>query len=122
MDNYERLINIIKQQAEIFLLDAGEFFPFGICIGKNNEAIPIAAYIEDVNDRPESQPLIEMLEKGIETELAEGSYIIGALVYDAFVKENQTKSDAIMIRIFENDNFTEKRFKYHIHENHVEFI
>lgn len=33
----EKLIRVIKEQARIFLLDAGEFYPFGSCIDENNK-------------------------------------------------------------------------------------
>lgn len=122
MDRTETLIKIIKQQAEVFLLDAREFLPFGTYINGKNEMVPLGAYIEDVNDRPKSQSLIDMLERGIRTRMNDGECIIGALVFDVLISENQQKFDAIMIRIFENDNFVEKPFKYYIHENHVEFV
>ncbi|WP_426670939.1 hypothetical protein ACPPVU_06840 [Mucilaginibacter sp. McL0603] len=121
MENTEILVKVIKQQAEVFLLDAGEFFPFGTCIGKDNAIIPIAACIEDENDRPESEPLIEMLENNIKSGLANEHFIIGALAYDVFLHENQEKFDAIVICIYENDNFVKTHFKYSIHESHVEF-
>jgi hypothetical protein len=121
MESMEVLVKVIKQQAEVFLLDAGEFFPFGTCIGKDNAIMPIAVYIEDENDRPESKPMMEILENNIKNGLVNGDYMIGALAYDVFVHENEEKFDAIVVRIYENDNFVETPFKYRIYENHVEF-
>lgn len=121
MEPIDILIRNIKLQAEIFLLDAHEFFPFDTYISSENEIVSLSAYIEDVDDRPESQPLIDMLERGIRTRLDDGECIIGALAYDILVNEDQKKFDAIMIRIYENDNFVERYFKYDIHENHVDF-
>ena len=106
----------------MFLLNAGEFFPFGTYIGQENNIVPFSVYIEDENDRPASQPLIELLEKNIKSGLAEGEILIGALAYDIFIKENDEKFDAIMIHIFDADNDYEKPFKYYIHENYVEFV
>lgn len=91
-------------------------------INSKNEIVPLGAYIEDVNDQPVSQPLVDMLERGIRTRINNGDCIIGALAFDVLISENQQKFDAIMIRIFENDNFVETSFKYHIHENYVEFV
>lgn len=54
--------------------------------------------------------------------LAEGEIIIGALAYDIFLRENDEKFVAIMIYIFDTDNDYEMRFKYYVHENHVEFV
>jgi len=30
--NIENLIEIIKEQVQMFLLDSGEFYPFGTCV------------------------------------------------------------------------------------------
>ena len=122
MDKTEILIKIIKQQAEIFLLNMGEFFPFGTYIGQQNNIVPFSVYIEDEDDRPASQPLIELFEKNIKNGLAKGEYLIGALAYDIFIRENDEKFDAIMIHIFDTDNDYEMPFKYYVHENHVEFV
>jgi hypothetical protein len=122
MDRIETLIRIIKQQAEVFLLDAGEFFPFGTYIGPEDNIVPFSVYIEDENDRPESQPLIEMLQTSIKKKLTKGECLAGALAYDIFIKENGEKFDAIMIHIFDANNDYEKPFKYYINENHVEFV
>ena len=122
MDNDQILLNVIKQQAKIFLLDAGEFFPFATCIDKENKIIPTAAYLEDENDRPESQPLIDMLEGSLKRGLNSGEYSIGAVAFDVLLTENGEKYDGIAIRIYEVDAFTEHIFKYYIYENHVEFV
>ena len=122
MDRVETLIKVIKQLAEVFLLNACDFFPFGTYIGQENNIVPFSVYAEDVNDRPASQPLIKLLEDNIKKGLAEGRYLAGALAYDIFIKENGEKFDAIMIHIFDGDNDYEKPFKYYIHENHVEFV
>ncbi|MGZ3999792.1 MAG: hypothetical protein ACXVIY_04160 [Mucilaginibacter sp.] len=122
MDNHERLINGLKQQAEAFLLDAREFFPFGTYIDNRNGVLPFSAYIEDANDRPESQPLIDMLERGIRTRINNGECIIGALAYDVVMTKNHEKFDVMVIRIYENDKFVERYFKYDIYEGHVTFL
>ena len=106
----------------MFLLDAGEFFPFGTYIGTDDNIVPLSAYIEDEHDRPESQPLIEMLENGIKKRLAEGECLVGALAYDVFINENGEKFDGIMIHIFDGDSDYERPFKYYINENYVEFV
>jgi hypothetical protein len=122
MNSQEALISIIKQQAEIFLLDAQEFFPFGTCIGHDKEIIPIAAYIEDENDRPKSDPLIDTLESSIKRGLESGHYKIGALAFDAYIHEGGQKFDGIIVRIYQSDIIEEIQFKYYIHKDYVEFI
>jgi len=122
MHRIETLIKIIKQQAEAFLLDAGEFYPFGTSIGKEDQIIPIGAYIEAEDDRPESQPIIDLLHKSIRKENENGYYIVGALAYDILMTKNREKFDAMAVRIYENDKFVERYFKYDIYESHVNFF
>jgi hypothetical protein len=121
-NNTERLINGIKQQAEIFLLDAGEFFPFGSGIDVNDNFIPIVAYLNDENDRPESFPLIALLEKGIRKEMENGTYVIAAIAVDGLIKEGEQSFDVIQIQVFEADRTYIILFKYFVEEESVEFI
>jgi hypothetical protein len=121
-NNIEKLINGIKQQAEIFLLDAGEFFPFGSSIDINDNFIPIGAYLNDENDRPESLPLIAILEKGIREEIENGSYVIAAIAVDGLIKEGEQPFDVIQIRVFEADRTYIILFKYIVEGENVKFI
>ena len=122
MTQAETLIKVIKQQAEVFLLDAHEFYPFGTAIDKENNIIPLAAAIEAENDRPESQPLIDKLDNHILNGIKNGEYIIGGSAYDILMNKNQEKFDAMLIRVYENDRFVERFFKYYIHEDKVKFF
>ena len=122
MEKEETLIKSIKQQAEVFLLDAREFFPFATYIDNKNGVVPFSAYIEDENDRSVSQPLIDMLERGIRTRINSGKCIIGALAYDVVMTKNHEKFDVMVIRIYENDKFVERYFKYDIYEGYVTFF
>jgi len=117
----DRLIQIIKQQAEVFLLDAGEFFPFGSCIDSDNKIIPIGAFIEHENDRPASLEVISLLESGMHKELEQGRYLCGAIAVDVLLKENEKTFDAMQIRFFEIGKEYVETFKYIIEEGRVEF-
>jgi len=44
----EKLLPVIKEQACLFLLEAGEFYPFGTCIDQNDKFKPVSLYIEHV--------------------------------------------------------------------------
>ena len=117
----EQLIKIIKQQAEVFLLDASGFFPFGAALRKENKIIPIGAYIEDPNDRPEYSKVIELLEGSIKKDVLTGDYVIGAIAIDVFIKEDGLSYDANEIRLFEKDKITKMFSKYRIKNRTVEF-
>lgn len=122
-ENTKKLINIILQQAEIFLLDAGEFFPFCSCLDKSNNIIPVIANIKDKNDRPASSDVISLLERGIKERLASEEYILGAIGVDVTGNRNGVTFDAIEIRIFYayKNNVDKIYYKYNIRENKVDF-
>ncbi|MFB9843277.1 hypothetical protein [Mucilaginibacter ginsenosidivorans] len=122
MDRFEKIIDVIKQQAEAFLLDAGEFYPFGTSIRQDNKMTPIGAYIEANENRPESQPLIDLLHRSITKEIEIGNYTVGALAYEILMNKNDKKFDAMAVRIYESDKFVERYFKYDIQEDHVKFL
>lgn len=117
----EVLISLIKQQAEVFLLDAGEFFPFGVAISNAGEAIPLAAYIEDENDIPNSTALIALLKDTIEQNIASNKYQAAAIGVDVILRENGEEFDAIQIQIFEKTASYYQNLKYTLNENNVYF-
>ena len=120
-ENINKIINSLKQQAELFLLDAGEFYPFGTYINMKNEIVPVGAYSE--NDRPLSSELIDLLEKGFKDDIQKGDCKLGALAIDVSVKEDNKVYDALEIRFFEpKTEIYKKYFKYEIKGNSVEFF
>jgi hypothetical protein len=120
MERIEKIVNILKQQAELFLLDAGEFFPFGSCVDFENKIIPVAAYFE--NDRPSSADVIALLEKTFTGHQEKGDRPLCVLAIDISIKEDNKAYDAIEMRFFEpKKEVYKKYFKYKIKENRVEF-
>jgi hypothetical protein len=118
----DRLTQIIKQQAELFLLDSGEFFPFGSSIDADNQITPIGAYIEDKNDKPASLDVINLLEKDIRDEIESGRYILAAIAVDVLLRENGKSFDALQIRFFEIGKEYTETFKYIIEKGRVRFL
>ena len=115
------LIDTIKKQAKVFLLDAGEFYPFGTCINKDNEIIPIGAYLETEN--PSTIEVINLLEEAFKQGLNKGVYLLSALVIDVAIKENNESIDALEIRFFEpNRDLYKMYFKYIINDGSVTFF
>ncbi|MGY4536934.1 hypothetical protein ACVW0P_001348 [Mucilaginibacter sp. UYNi724] len=115
----QKLINTIKHQAEVFLLDAGEFYPFGTYIDKEDCVVPVGVGSEI--DTPASQELIEVLENHFRSEIA-NNYKLAALIVDVRVTENGQKVDGLQIRLFEHGNeVSETILKYIVNETHVEF-
>nr|WP_121271548.1 hypothetical protein [Pedobacter schmidteae] len=119
--NIEKLIKVIKEQVQTFLLDAGEFYPFGTCIDRNDQIKPISAYLND--DFPSSLELISMLEKRLKEGVQNGDFKIGVLVIDVTVKENNISADAIELRFFQPNNLDDKQYiKYITHSSYIEFV
>jgi hypothetical protein len=117
----EDLISLIKEQVQTFLLDGGEFYPFGTCIDKNDQFVPVSAYLD--GEFPSSLELISMLEKSFKEKVEKGEYKVAAIVIDVTVKENGIGYDAIEIRFFEPNNQERKQYiKYNTHSSYIEFI
>jgi hypothetical protein len=117
----DKVVNLLKQQAEVFLLDAGEFYPFGTCINRENEIIPVAAKLE--NDRPSSLEVIDLLENAFKKGIEKGDYKLASIAIDITIRENNKAYDAIEIRFFESDKEVYKKYlKYEIKENSVNFF
>lgn len=119
-ENIDKVINTLKLQAELFLLDAREFFPFGTYINEKDEIVPVGAYLE--NDRPPSLEVIELLEKAFNIDIKKGECKIAGIAIDITIKENNGRYDGIEMRFFEQDKEVYKRYlKYRIKENSVDF-
>ena len=102
MDNYQPFINVltdnIKSQAEYFLTDAQEFYPFGASINYRNEVIPVSVYFGE--DHPDSNDVIAQLAPTLNEGLQKGKYKMAALGLDVYNTDaNGVKSAALEIRI-----------------------
>ena len=119
MCNYiDELINFTKLQASEFLVNAGEFFPFGTYVNADGEIIPCGAWIEDENDRPQSDGLIKLLEDYFNKHTATGKMKCAVIAVDVFLNKNGEKKDAIQMRFFEGTKRFTRYIKYVItHED-----
>lgn len=122
MEEIEQLLSNVKEQVQIYLLDSGEFFPFGVAIDITNNIKPFSIYINEKNDRPSSLDLINLLENHVQKELINGNYLFACICINVALKQNEQLVDAIEIRIFEKNNTYKKYFEYIIKANYVEFI
>ena len=119
MNELEKLINVSKTQAEVFLLDAGEFYPFGNYIDKEDKVKPLLIYLE--NDMPKSQEVIEVLEDSFQSGLL-NEYKMAAIATDVLMTVKGEKLDALQIRLFEDGKeVSEIYLKYIVNKDNVEF-
>ncbi|OCX50828.1 hypothetical protein BEL04_19045 [Mucilaginibacter sp. PPCGB 2223] len=121
MKKEEQLLKNIKAQAQVYLLDASEFFPFGAGIDSQGNIQPFSAYLEHDNDRPDSLLLIDLLTKSIKKSLLNGDYIIAAIGIDITIKKDGQTYDGLEVHFFESDKMYKMHFKYSIKPNYVEF-
>lgn len=115
--------NII-QQAEFYLKDAGEFYPYGAAIDKNEQIQYISAYVEE--EFPASQPLIDILEEGMKKGVADGRYLLGAIGYDVYINKPgiAEKQSALMIRVLDVDEVVLECYVHYSldNENEVKWL
>lgn len=64
MTDQDRLITAIKEQAEIFILDAGEFYPFATYIDTDDKIVPLGVYLD--NDFPSVKDVLDALDDHLE--------------------------------------------------------
>jgi len=123
VEDVNKVINTLKLQAELFLLDAGEFFPFGTYINKDSEIVPVGACLKNENDRPTSLEVIELLEKAFNFDIETGKCKIAGIAIDITIRENNETYDGIEMRFFEpNKKVYTKLLKYRINRNSVDFF
>ena len=116
----EDLISLIKEQVQTFLLDGGEFYPFGTCIDKNDQLVPVSAYLTE--EFPSPIALISILENSFREKVEKGELKVAAIIIDVTVKEDGIGCDAIEIRFFEPNNQERKEYiKYTTHSTYIEF-
>lgn len=65
MNNIEKLLNSLMEQAELFSKENGEFAPFGTYIRANTDLIYIGAYSETAD----SKEMYNLLIKGVRKDL-----------------------------------------------------
>jgi hypothetical protein len=118
-DLRQQLLDNSKMYAEAFLLDAGEFYPFGTLINPSGEIVPLAGDVEAENDMPLSNDVLNVLQDYLEFN---ADYLIAAIGVDILLGLNNQKYDALQIRVFEAGKQTEDlRFIYVINKDNVGF-
>ncbi len=116
----EKLIRVLKLQAEAFLLNAKEFYPFGTYISVEDKIVPVSAYLG--NNHPASSEVIDSLEKTFILKMQNGESKISAIAIDIVITENNERYDGVEMRFFEaHKDVYKKYFKYLIKDTFVEF-
>lgn len=93
------LIEAIKENAKYFLEEAGEFFPFAVCVNEDDQFVPI--YLDEEEEFDSDESMIEELKFCVAKAIEEESFTSGAIAYDAVINPEGTEQDAIRIILFE---------------------
>ena len=100
----------------MFLLDANEFYPFGVYVNLKNEITPVGVSSE--NEFPRSIELIDQLERYY----SQLEFLVGVIVNDVLLKQNGIEKNAIELRIWDKRKaVTNKYFNYEIGSNAIVF-
>ena len=105
------LIEAIKENAKYFLEEAGEFFPFAVCVNDEDQFVPIY-----------DESMIEELKFCVSKAIEEESFTIGAIAFDTIVTLSDTEQNAIRVLFLkENNEITAADFIYSIKNKKLNF-
>ena len=94
----ENLINAIRENAKYFIDEVGECFPFAICVNDQEELVPV--YLNEEEEFPDFESMIEELKFCIEKAIEENSFSCGAIAYDEVLEKNGSDQDVVRIVYF----------------------
>jgi hypothetical protein len=115
----EILINNILGQAKYYLEAAGEFYPFGAVINKDDSLSPLGFYPGE--EYPASKTLIIGLEKAIKEGLEKNEYKAAAIGIDVLINSGNEKKDAIQIHLYSEAVIELRIFYYYKKEGEYIF-
>jgi hypothetical protein len=98
-DEATDLMNMLVSFAEQMLRKHGEFYPYGGAMAPDGTMTMVGAW--NGEEHPESQALIDLMEKAFREETRQGKYKATAIVYDVrtLPPGADDKTDAIAIRL-----------------------
>ena len=134
------LIEAIKENAKYFLEEAGEFFPFAVCVNDEDQFVPIYLgeevhcfktfdalkdFVDEQDDEEEfedDESMIEELKFCVSKAIEEESFTIGAIAFDTIVTLSDTEQNAIRVLFLkENNEITAADFIYSIKNKKLNF-
>lgn len=115
---FDDLIEIMLLQAQKFLEELGEFFPYASVLSSEGELSTLGIYNDDDNDFT-AKKAIDIFQNNIKKEIENGSVLIGAIGIDVSIKE--TNENAIMIKATDDGiKWHDRNFLYTIKNKVVE--
>jgi hypothetical protein len=102
----ESLLDVILPMATKTLKEHGEFYPFGASLDQDGKLAMAMAYVGQ--EKPPSQPLIDMLHDEFRAAASRRKIIASAVVYDVRVTPpgTSTKIDAVAVELDHRDSYS----------------
>lgn len=108
---FEDLIELILDQAERYLQELGEFFPYASVLNKNNELVTLGIYSDEKLFN--AKIAIDKIQTEIINKIDKGEIIYGAIGIDGFI--NATNDNVVLIKVTDNGvDWHQKHFVYSI--------
>ena len=115
------ILAAIKKNAKFFLDEAGEFYPFGMCITWENEIVPVA--FNSDKESPKSVFVLEELKTRLKKYIESGAFSKAAIAFDVKIDSESGSQDAVVVLLYEmGKNETEHRFTYAMEDGEVKYI
>lgn len=116
--NFDSLIELMLFQAQKFLEEMGEFFPYASVLTSSKELSTIGIFNDD-DDNFNAQKAIDIFTNKIKQGIDSGEILIGAIGVDVLLKESN--QNAIMVKVTDNGvKWHNRNFIYKITNNRVE--
>jgi hypothetical protein len=120
----EEIVNNIKKQATFFLIDSGEFYPFGSKLLNDNNIVPVGVFIENDND---SQEIIHLLEIDAKESFLKERIICFALGINGVerkkINKTEVSNEVLIIRItYDGEEWYQNTYPYEVKNNIVKWI
>ncbi len=91
--------------VEVFLKDAGEFFPIGAIMDMDRNMSSLAGF--DGREQPPSEDIMTIIREGFSERVVKHSICASGLAYDVLVTDaNGAKEDAICIELDHIDDYS----------------
>ncbi|MFW0739949.1 hypothetical protein [Flavobacterium sp. T12S277] len=115
---FDDLIELMLLQAQKFLEELGEFFPYASVLSSEGELSTLGIYNDDDSDF-NAKKAIDIFQNNIKKEIENGSILIGAIGIDVLIKE--TNENAIMVKATDDGiKWHDRNFLYTIKDKIVE--
>ena len=98
-EEIQELLNFLLPQAERYLNEHGEFYPYAAALGSDGEVTAVGAALED--DHPDVTEVLLALHEGLREQAAEGSIRASGIATDVTLTDPDSgeTTDAVQVEL-----------------------